>query len=55
MMPGVIPAFRAEFGVPDDQDVVGVVVLGHPDPAAPKRDLSSRRRSADDVVHRGHW
>lgn len=55
MMPTVIPAFRAEFGVPEDHDVVGVVVLGHPDPAVPARDLSARRRSADDVVHRGRW
>jgi nitroreductase len=55
MMPAVIPAFRAEFGVPEDHDVVGVVVLGHPDPAVPVRDLSARRRSADDVVHRGRW
>jgi nitroreductase len=55
MMPAAIPAFRAEFGVPEDHDVVGVVVLGHPDPAVPMRDLSARRRSVDDVVHRGRW
>jgi nitroreductase len=55
MMPAVIPAFRAEFGVPDDYDVVGVVGLGHPDPAVPARDLSARRRSVDDIVHRGRW
>jgi nitroreductase len=55
MMPAVIPAFRAEFGVPEDHDVVGVVVLGHPDPAAPARDLSARRRSAQAIVHRGRW
>jgi nitroreductase len=55
MMPAVIPAFRAEFGVPDDHDVVGVVVLGHPDPAVPARDLSARRRGVDEIVHRGRW
>jgi nitroreductase len=55
MLPAVIPAFRAEFGVPDDHDVVGVVALGHPDPAAPVRDLSARRRSADDIIHRASW
>ena len=55
MQPEVIPAFRAAFGVPDDHDVVGVVCLGHPDPAAPRRDLSARRRSPGDVVHRGGW
>ena len=55
MQPEVIPAFRAEFGVPDDHDVVGVVCFGHSDPEAPKRDLSARRRTTDDVVHRGRW
>jgi nitroreductase len=55
IMPAVIPAFRAEFGVPDDHDVVGVVALGHPDPAVPITDLSARRRSAEEIVHRGHW
>ena len=55
IQPEVIPAFRSAFGVPDDHDVVGVVICGHADPDAPKRDLRSRRRSVDDVVHRGRW
>jgi nitroreductase len=55
IQPQAIPAFRAEFGVPDDHDVVGVVALGHPDPAAPRRDLRSRRRDTDQVIHRGGW
>ena len=55
MPPEVIPAFRAAFGVPDNHDVVGVVIFGHPDPDAPKRDLRSRRRPTESVVHRGHW
>lgn len=55
MPPATIPAFRREFGVPEDHDVVGVVCLGHPDPAAPKRDLRSRRRDPDGVIHRGRW
>jgi len=55
MAPAVIPAFRTEFGVPDDHDVVGVVCFGHEADDAPKRDLHSRRRDPDDVVHRGRW
>jgi nitroreductase len=55
MAPEVIPAFRAAFGVPDDHDVVGVILFGHPDPAAPRRDLASRRRPTQDVVHHGRW
>jgi nitroreductase len=55
MQPEVVPAFRESFGVPEDHDVVGVVCFGHADPAAPKRNLKSRRRDIDDVVHRGRW
>jgi len=55
MMPEQIPAFRREFGVPEDHDPVGVVLLGHPDPAAPKRDLRTRKVPADAIVHRHRW
>jgi nitroreductase len=55
MQPQVIPAFREEFGVPTDHDVVGVVCVGHADPDVPVRDLRSRRREIDDVVHRDRW
>lgn len=55
IVPDDIPAFRAAFGVPADVDVVGVVAVGHPDPDAPRRDLSDRKRPQADVVHRGRW
>ncbi|HWC35858.1 MAG TPA: nitroreductase family protein [Mycobacteriales bacterium] len=55
MAPAVIPAFRTEFGVPEDHDVVGVVCFGHEADDAPRRNLGSRRRDTSDVVHRGHW
>ncbi|HVS69384.1 MAG TPA: nitroreductase family protein [Mycobacteriales bacterium] len=55
MAPAVIPAFRRAFDVPEDHDVVGVVCFGHEAADAPRRDLRSRRRATDDVVHRGRW
>ena len=55
MAPEVIPAFRAEFGVPEDHDVVGVVCFGHEADDAPRRDLIARRLPADRIVHRGRW
>ena len=55
MAPEVIPAFRAEFGVPEDHDVVGVVCFGHEADDAPRRDLTARRLPADRIVHRGRW
>jgi nitroreductase len=55
MAPEVIPDFKAAYGIPDDHDVVGAVCFGHADPAAPKRDLRSRRRPERDVVHHSRW
>jgi nitroreductase len=46
---------RAEFGIPDDHDPIGVVAIGRR--AAGERPIGSAvtraRRSLDDVVHRG--
>ncbi|MGO9195872.1 MAG: nitroreductase family protein [Acidimicrobiales bacterium] len=55
IVPADIPRFRATFGVPDSYDVVGCVAVGHEDPAAPRRDLSARRRDRSELVHRGRW
>ncbi len=56
---GLIPAdvdrFREAFGVPRAHDPVGCVAIGYEDPAAPRRDLRSRRRPTEDIVHWGRW
>lgn len=51
--PQRIPAVRTAYGVPDGQVLVGVVSLGTP--AAPGRRSRVERRSAAELVHRGHW
>ena len=51
-------AFREAFDVPAGWDPVGAVALGHPgDPAAEPRASghTRRRRTLDEVVHRGRW
>jgi len=51
--PDRIGAVTTAYGVPDDQELVGVVSLGAPDGS---RTRSRReRRSTDELVHRGHW
>ncbi len=55
VVPADMPGFRKEFGIPDSHDVVGCVAVGHEDPAAPRRDLSARRRDRSELVHRGGW
>jgi nitroreductase len=50
-------AFRTEFGVPEDYTPIGAITLGHraedTGPAgSPRR---RRRRTAEEVVHRGQW
>ncbi len=55
IVPEDIPSFRRAFGVPSSYDVVGCVAVGHEDPSAERRDLRSRRRPHDELVHVGHW
>lgn len=55
VVPDDIPAFKRSFDIPDSYDVVGCVAIGHEDPQAPRRDLSSRRRPLEELVHRGRW
>lgn len=55
IVPADIPAFKSAFDVPENYDVVGCVAVGHEDPAAPRRDLRSRRRPTEELLHRGRW
>jgi nitroreductase len=48
-----IDAFRDAFGVPAAFTPIGAISVGYSD--EPPRDLRSRRRGVDDVVHRGRW
>jgi nitroreductase len=49
-----IPIYRKAFGVPDAFHPIGAISIGYPG-NAPKRDLRSRRKPADHVIHRGRW
>jgi nitroreductase len=50
-------AVRAEFGIPDDHEPVGMIVIGHR--AAGEKPSGSpttrRRRDLGELVHRGNW
>ena len=54
IVPEQVAPFRSAFGVPDDQEPIGAIAIGY-DAEAAKRDLRSRRRPLDDVVHYGRW
>jgi len=54
IVPEAVQPFRDAFGVPDDQEPIGAIAIGH-DAETQKRDLRSKRRSVDDVVHYGRW
>ena len=54
IVPEQVAPFRAAFGVPGDQEPIGAIAIGY-DAEAAKRDLRSRRRPLDDVVHYGRW
>ncbi len=48
-----IPPFRSAFDVPEQFTPIGAITIGYSD--EPARDLRSRRRPTDQVVHRGRW
>ena len=54
IVPEAVQPFRDAFGVPDDQEPIGAIAIGH-DAESEKRDLRSKRRSVDDVLHYGRW
>jgi nitroreductase len=54
IVPEAVAPFRDAFGVPDDQEPIGAIAIGH-DAETEKRDLRSRRRNLADVMHYGRW
>lgn len=51
-----LDAVRAALAIPADRNVVGVVAVGYPEPGAPRRSGSTRRRAArplEQVAHEG--
>ena len=54
IVPEAVQPFRDAFGVPDDQEPIGAIALGY-DAETEKRDLRSKRRSVEDVLHYGRW
>ena len=54
IVPEAVQPFRDAFGVPDDQEPIGAIAIGY-DGETEKRDLRSRRRNLDDLVHYGRW
>src|SRR5580704_7360211 len=54
IVPEAVQPFRDAFGVPEDQEPIGAIAIGY-DAGSQKRDLRSKRRSVDDVLHYGRW
>jgi len=52
-----VPLVRERYGIPDDHEPLGAVAIGFSDEPEPTNTsaISRRRRSLDDVVHRGRW
>lgn len=55
--PERVTEFRELFGVPEDHEPIGAIAIGHSAEAGPTNvsAITRRRRSLDDVVHRGRW
>ena len=54
IVPEAVARFRSSFAVPDDHDPIGAIAIGY-DAEAEKRDLRSKRRNVEDLVHYGRW
>ena len=54
IVPEAVARFRSAFEVPDDHEPIGAIAIGY-DGETEKRDLRSRRRNLDDLVHYGRW
>lgn len=54
IVPEQVQPFKDAFGVPDDYEPIGAIAIGY-DAETEKRDLRSRRRAIEDMVHYGTW
>jgi nitroreductase len=54
IVPEQVQPFRTAFGVPDDYEPIGAIAIGY-DAEPEKRDLRSKRRPLDHLVHYGRW
>jgi nitroreductase len=52
-----VPAFREEFGVPEELMPIGAITVGHrvEDTGAQGSPARRERRPLEEVVHRGGW
>jgi len=55
--PEQIPELRELYGVPGNYLPIGAVAIGHPDPESDKGGSGKviKRRTLDELVHRGRW
>ena len=54
IVPEQVDPFRAAYGVPPEYEPIGAIAIGY-DAETAKRDLKSRRRPLEDLVHYGSW
>ncbi len=54
--PEHVAAVRAEFGVPEEFEITGVVAVGHPADGGAKGSPTRRKRKPEsEVIHHGGW
>jgi nitroreductase len=54
IVPEAVEPFKAAFGIPADHEPIGAVAIGY-DAETQRRDLRSRRRPLEEMVHRQRW
>jgi nitroreductase len=54
IIPEQVEPFRTAYGVPPEYEPIGAIAIGY-DAEPEKRNLRSRRRPIDELVHYGSW
>ena len=54
IVPESVEPFKAAFGIPADHEPIGAVAIGY-EAGDERRDLRSRRRPREEMVHHQHW
>ena len=56
MYPPTTPAFKDEFGVPEEWEPIGAIALGRPaQDRIPSSGSTRPRKALEEIVHRGAW
>jgi hypothetical protein len=55
IIPEIMASFRARYGVPEEWTPIGAIAIGHPGQGSDPISQVSKRKTLNELMHRGHW